>query len=90
MLSTVRNMLKILYDRKVGAVIMLSGFMENGQVIAYITNILLRRRGYATPIVTVQISKFFSITRNSNVAANTHQDIYLVQCNLFTVATPRH
>ena len=68
MLSTVRNMLKILYDRKVGAVIMLSGFMENGQVIAYITNILLRRRGYATPIVTVQIS---SITRNSNVAANT-------------------
>ena len=34
MLSTVRNMLKILYDRKVGAVVMLSGFMENGQVIA--------------------------------------------------------
>ena len=36
MLSTVRNMLKILYDRKVGAVVMLSGFMENGQVIAYV------------------------------------------------------
>ena len=36
MLSTVRNMLKILYDRKVGAVVMLSGFMKNGQVITYI------------------------------------------------------
>ena len=32
MLSTVRNML---YDRKVGTVVMLSGFMENGQVITY-------------------------------------------------------
>ena len=36
MLSTVRNVLKILYDRKVGAVVMLSGFMENGQVTTYI------------------------------------------------------
>ena len=30
--------------------------------------ILLRRRGHATPIVTVQTSKFFSITKNSNIA----------------------
>ena len=30
--------------------------------------ILLRRRGHATPIVTVQISKFFSVTKNSNIA----------------------
>ena len=30
--STARNMLKILYDRKCGAVIMLSGLMENGMV----------------------------------------------------------
>ena len=30
--------------------------------------ILLRRRGHATPIVTVQTSKFFSVTKNSNIA----------------------
>ena len=30
--------------------------------------ILLRRRGHATPIVTVQMSKFFSVTKNSNIA----------------------
>ncbi len=30
--STVRNMLKILYDRKCGAVVMLSGLVENGTV----------------------------------------------------------
>ena len=30
--------------------------------------ILLRRRGHATPIVTVQKSKFFSVTKNSNIA----------------------
>ena len=30
--STARNMLKILYDRKCGAVVMLSGLVENGEV----------------------------------------------------------
>lgn len=30
--STARNVLKILYDRKCGAVVMLSGLMENGMV----------------------------------------------------------
>ena len=32
MASTVRNMLKILYDRKCGAVVMLSDLVENGSV----------------------------------------------------------
>ena len=47
-------------------------------------HILLRRRGYATPIVTVQISKNFSVTKNSNVAANTAYNVFsmvvLVSC----------
>ena len=32
MASTARNMLKILYDRKCGAVVMLSDLVENGEV----------------------------------------------------------
>ena len=32
MASTARNMLKILYDRKCGAVVMLSDLNENGRV----------------------------------------------------------
>ena len=32
--STARNVLKILYDRKCGAVVMLSDFIENGTVSA--------------------------------------------------------
>ena len=32
MASTARNMLKILYDRKCGAVVMLSDLTENGRV----------------------------------------------------------
>ena len=31
--------------------------------------ILLRRRGHATPIVTVQILKYFSVTKNGNIIA---------------------
>ena len=33
MFSTARNMFKILYDRKVGAVFMLSGFMKNTELV---------------------------------------------------------
>ena len=28
--------------------------------------------GHATPIVTVQTSKFFSVTKNSNIAPSSH------------------
>ena len=35
MVSTARNMLKILYDRKCGAVVMLSDLKENGKVRYY-------------------------------------------------------
>ena len=34
--STARNVLKILYDRKCGVVVMLSDFIENGTVSAYV------------------------------------------------------
>ena len=39
MSSTVRNMWKVICDRKCGAVIMLSDIIENGMVCVYITGI---------------------------------------------------
>ena len=41
MASTVRNMWKVVYDRKCGAVVMLSQLMENGQVNTKLVHIVL-------------------------------------------------
>ena len=56
--STARNMWKVIYDRKCGAVVMLSDLVENGKVKHSIVLCLLRKKDNSCEEVAVQYVLF--------------------------------